>query len=95
MLRVVVLYFAALVCLLRAAGPSVAAPEDLVPPQIKPVAERTIDFKEPMRSILSIVPADEEQVALLIKFAFSPDADCGFCDFRPLCPRHHGQDVPV
>ena len=29
------------------------------------------------------------------RFDFSAEADCKFCDFKPLCPRHHGGDVPV
>jgi superfamily I DNA/RNA helicase/RecB family exonuclease len=29
------------------------------------------------------------------EFAFSPEADCQWCEFKQLCPRHHGQDVPL
>jgi hypothetical protein len=29
------------------------------------------------------------------QFEFSPDADCKFCDFQRICPRHYGRDVPV
>jgi putative RecB family exonuclease len=25
----------------------------------------------------------------------SPDADCGFCEFKSLCPRWYGRDVPL
>jgi WD40 repeat protein len=63
--------FFGLVYLLMSAGPAAAA--DLAPPRVKPVAESTLDFKAPMRAILSIIPVDEEQVALLTKFAFSSD----------------------
>ncbi len=29
------------------------------------------------------------------RFDFSPEADCGWCEFKQLCPRHHGKQVPV
>ncbi|MDQ2983475.1 MAG: ATP-dependent helicase [Actinomycetota bacterium] len=29
------------------------------------------------------------------EFDFSETADCTFCDFKPICPRHHGRDVPL
>ena len=28
-------------------------------------------------------------------FTFSPEADCTWCEFKPICPRHYGQDVPL
>jgi superfamily I DNA/RNA helicase/RecB family exonuclease len=39
-----------------------------------------------------------EDIAAAIRaeqFEFSPDADCQWCQFKQLCPRHHGQDVPL
>jgi len=29
------------------------------------------------------------------RFDFSANADCQWCQFKQLCPRHHGQDVPL
>jgi superfamily I DNA/RNA helicase/RecB family exonuclease len=29
------------------------------------------------------------------QFEFSPTADCTWCDFRKICPRHHLQDAPL
>jgi hypothetical protein len=29
------------------------------------------------------------------RFDFSPTADCKFCEFKKLCPRHFGKDVPL
>jgi superfamily I DNA/RNA helicase/RecB family exonuclease len=29
------------------------------------------------------------------RFDFSPEADCTFCDFRTICPRHHLKDLPL
>ena len=29
------------------------------------------------------------------RFEFSPEADCHWCEFKPICPRHHGRDVPL
>ena len=29
------------------------------------------------------------------KFEFSPEANCTFCDFRTICPRHHLKDLPL
>ncbi len=29
------------------------------------------------------------------QFDFSPEADCKWCEFKRICPRHHGGDVPV
>ncbi|MEP6813657.1 MAG: PD-(D/E)XK nuclease family protein, partial [Actinomycetota bacterium] len=29
------------------------------------------------------------------RFEFSPTADCTWCDFKKICPRHHLKDVPL
>ena len=29
------------------------------------------------------------------QFEFSPDADCTWCEFKRICPRHHLKDVPL
>ena len=29
------------------------------------------------------------------QFAFSPTADCTWCEFKKICPRHHLKDVPL
>ena len=29
------------------------------------------------------------------RFEFSPTADCTWCEFKQLCPRHHGGEVPL
>ena len=29
------------------------------------------------------------------RFDFSEEADCKFCEFKPICLRHHGGDVPL
>jgi DNA helicase II / ATP-dependent DNA helicase PcrA len=29
------------------------------------------------------------------RFDFSPEADCMWCPFKGICPRHYGQDAPV
>ena len=29
------------------------------------------------------------------RFPWSPEADCQWCAFKPICPRHHGRDAPV
>jgi DNA helicase-2/ATP-dependent DNA helicase PcrA len=38
-----------------------------------------------------------EDVAAIVgeRFDFSPDADCQWCDFKRVCPRHFGGDVPL
>ena len=38
-----------------------------------------------------------EQVAAIAaeRFDFSDEADCQWCEFKNLCPRHHGGDVPL
>lgn len=68
--------FCVLVCLawlLPATGQTLAAPEDLAPPRVKPVAEVTIDFKSQVMEILDLYGAESEQVSLLVKFSFAPD----------------------
>jgi superfamily I DNA/RNA helicase/RecB family exonuclease len=42
--------------------------------------------RERMRGLIAEIVAEH--------FDFSPEADCKFCDFKSICPRHHG-DVPV
>ena len=29
------------------------------------------------------------------QFEFSPTADCTWCEFKKICPRHHLKDVPL
>jgi superfamily I DNA/RNA helicase/RecB family exonuclease len=29
------------------------------------------------------------------EFTFSPEADCQWCEFKRICPRHYGADVPL
>jgi len=38
-----------------------------------------------------------ENVAAVVseRFEFSPEADCQWCEFKQLCPRHHGGEVPL
>jgi len=43
--------------------------------------------RERVRNVIGKIAAEQ--------FDFSPEADCMFCDFQPICPRHHGRDVPV
>jgi len=42
--------------------------------------------RERLRALIAQIAAEH--------FDYSPDADCQFCDFKSICPRHHGQ-VPV
>ncbi len=42
--------------------------------------------RERLRSLIARVAAEQ--------FDYSPEADCDYCDFKTICPRHHG-DVPV
>jgi hypothetical protein len=38
-----------------------------------------------------------EQIGAVVaeRFDFSQAADCGWCEFKNLCPRHHGGGVPL
>jgi putative RecB family exonuclease len=38
-----------------------------------------------------------DQVGAIVaeRFDFSDTADCSWCEFKNLCPRHHGGDVPL
>ena len=39
-----------------------------------------------LRDLIARIAAEE--------FDYSPDADCDWCEFKTICPRHHDQ-VPV
>jgi WD40 repeat protein len=68
-----------LACLCIAIGLSWAAEDNPAPPRVKPISERTLDFKAALRAILGIVPADEDQVAMLFKCALSADGKTLAC----------------
>jgi ATP-dependent DNA helicase UvrD/PcrA len=48
------------------------------------LADRT---QERIRANIAAVVAE--------RFDYSPEADCKWCEFKRICPRHHGKDVPL
>jgi hypothetical protein len=48
------------------------------------LADRT---QERIRTHIAAVVAE--------RFDYSPEADCKWCEFKRICPRHHGEDVPL
>ena len=48
------------------------------------LADRT---RERIRDLVGAIAAEQ--------FEFSPDADCTWCEFKKICPRHHLKDVPL
>ena len=43
--------------------------------------------RERIRGLVGAIAAEE--------FEFSPTADCTWCDFKKICPRHHLKDAPL
>jgi hypothetical protein len=43
--------------------------------------------RQRIRGLVGAIAAEE--------FQFSPTADCTWCDFKKICPRHHLKDAPL